>query len=142
MLVISVAIWAAICLGLGAPARAQDEPVLDVTPTLVYSNAEVVAMGGAGSAFGGGARGMVMSPAAPANRRIEAVGPILASFVFITSKINDDRDASTQADYSRNWDLGLGGGYKHVAVGALTEGYYARVGDQSVAAVQGSLSVS
>jgi hypothetical protein len=129
-------------VGLALTARAQDEPVLDVTPTLVYSNAEVLAMGGAGSAFGGGARGMVMNPAAPANRRIEAVGPVLASFFFITSKINDDRDASTAADETRNLDLGIGGGYEHVAVGALTEGYYGRVDDQWVAAVQGALAVS
>jgi hypothetical protein len=138
MLVTPAALW----LALTAPALAQDEPVVDVTRTMVFSNAEVLAMGGAGSAFGGGARGMVTSPAAPANRRIEAVGPILASFVFIQSKINDDRDASTQADETRNWDLGLGGGYNHVAVGALTEGYYARVDDEWVAAIEGALSVA
>jgi hypothetical protein len=131
---------AVISLAVTTRAWAQDGPVIDATQTLVFSNAEVLAMGGAGSAFGGGARGMVLSPAAPANRRIEAVGPILASFVFITSKIHDTRDPSTTVDGARAWDLGIGGGYEHVGFGALTEGFYDQVGDTWASAVEGAFA--
>lgn len=79
-------------------ARAADDGTnVDLTRVFVFANAETLAMGGSGSAFAFGGNGMVLNPAAPANRRKEVTAPVFTSGTFNVTSTWTDRDL---------WNLG------------------------------------
>ena len=79
-------------------ARAADEGTnVDLTRVFVFANAETLAMGGSGSAFAFGGNGMVLNPAAPANRRKEVTSSLFTSGTFNVTSTWTDRDL---------WNLG------------------------------------
>ena len=79
-------------------ARAADAgTTVDLTRVFVFANAETISMGGSGSAFAFGGNGMVLNPAAPANRRQEVTAPIFTSGTFNVTSTWTDRDL---------WNLG------------------------------------
>ena len=125
-------------------ARAADPPapaVLDVTRVLVLSNAELVSMGGAGVAFASGSVGMVLSPAAPANRRLETIAPIVSSLVLVQARISADRDSGNLSEPidadGRMFNVGLSGGYRNAAGGLLAVGAYYKANDLWVGVTEG-----
>ena len=79
-------------------ARAADEgTTVDLTRVFVFANAETISMGGSGSAFAFGGNGMVLNPAAPANRRKEVTSSLFTSGTFNVTSTWTDRDL---------WNLG------------------------------------
>ena len=83
------------CLWLAGTlvARAADDGTnVDLTRVFVFANAETIAMGGSGSAFAFGGNGMVLNPAAPANRREEVTAALFTSGTFNVTSTWTDRD--------------------------------------------------
>ncbi|MDP2310208.1 MAG: hypothetical protein Q8P18_29600 [Pseudomonadota bacterium] len=113
---------------------------------MILANAEFVAMGGAGAAFAVGGAGMMLSPAAPANRRMESVAPIVWSLVLLQSQIGEKQDMSNLGaaldEDVRMFNIGLSGGYHNGAGGILGAGADYQVGDARVAVVEGHASAA
>ncbi len=99
---------------------------LDVTRTIPLANAEVVAMGGAGTAFATGGFGLLMSPAASANRRVEWVAPMALSLAFLDSRVPAGQDVGDFGEpYSgdvRLFDVGAAVAYRRGGFGLLGAG--------------------
>lgn len=141
-----LAAWAGAARAAEPLDPASPQPVvLDVTRGLVFSNAELVSMGGAGAAFAYGGIGMLLSPAAPANRRMEAVAPMVGSLVLLQSRITNEREMSVGepvVDVVRVFNLGLSYGYRAGAGGILAAGAYYKVSDTQVAVAEGHVSAA
>lgn len=142
------AAWALLGVAHAAdPVSAADASpvVLDVTRGLVFSNAELVAMGGAGAAFASGGIGMLLSPAAPSNRRMEGVNPHTGSLVLLQSKITDRRvtgAGDAEAEGVRVFNVGASYGHRDVAGGLLAAGAYYPVEDAAVTVAEGHASLA
>jgi hypothetical protein len=145
MFVWAAGAWLGIARAADLSATGPPGPVvLDVTRVLVFSNAELVAMGGAGVAFASGGAGMVLSPAAPANRRMEAIAPIVTSLVFVQTRIGSGRDTANLGappeGEGRMFNIGVSGGYHDGAGGVLAEGAWYAVDDAWVGVSEGHVS--
>jgi hypothetical protein len=125
---------------------AEDGPVVDVTRAFVFANAETIAMGGAGAAFATGANGMVLSPAAPANRRKEATGAVLTSSTLTQTRATDSRDIANLGEFldEPGWVYNAGGtaGYRRGAFGALLTGSWYTVDDVFTGTAEGHADVA
>lgn len=122
-------------------ARAADGGVtIDATRVLVLSNAEVVAMGGAGAAFVAAAPGAGLSPAAPASRREESVSPVVASLVLTSSGLTERRDTENLdralSSVGRMYNVGVALAAGRYGGGLVGEGTYASTGTQWVGLTQ------
>ena len=103
---------AALALLTSAPCRAADGVTVDATRTVVLSNAELVAMGGAGMAFATGANGLFFHPAAPAHRRVEQSRRAAVTFSFLQLNVgagspDDIPNVGTEDWSGRQTNLGL-----------------------------------
>lgn len=143
--------WLPVVLAAAAYPRAAsaDDLVLDATRTLVFSNAEDIALGGAGAAFSTGAPGAARSPASAANRREESTTPVTFGLLLLQARVSGPRDGWDVGDLGapldeqvRVFDLALCGGYRSVGVGLLTAGAYYRVDDAWLAISEGHASAS
>jgi hypothetical protein len=132
--------------GIGRAETAAAPVVLDVTRVLIFSNVEVDAMGGAGSVFAAGCPGMVLNPAASANRRTESVAPIFGSFALAYNSASGKRDLGNVGgpldEQVRMLNVGLSGGYLRGAGGILAVGESIRFQDTWVALVEGHASAA
>jgi hypothetical protein len=105
---------------------ADDGDAVDLTREFVFANAETISMGGAGSAFAFGGNGMVLSPAAPANRRKEVTSRVFTSGTFNVTSTWDNRDLwnlgepSAESGYIYHLTGTLG--IRRTAVGVLAGG--------------------
>lgn len=119
---------------------------VDVTRTLVYSTAEVVALGGAGVASATGAPGLVLSPAAAVNRRFESVAPVTASLVLLQTRSGEHQDLANLGtplgEVVRTFTVGLAGGYRSGAGGLMVEGAWHDVGEAWVGIATGHASAA
>ncbi len=143
--------WACLPLllawGRATEAQAADGLVLDATRTLVFANAEDIALGGSGAAFSTAAPGTALSPAAAANRRQEADAPVTFGLLLLQARISGPRngldvgDLGTPLDEEvRVFDLALAGGYRNAAIGLLAAGAYYRVNHSWLAVSEGHVS--
>jgi hypothetical protein len=125
-----------------APAGAQEDPeAVELSREIVYSNPEVLAMGGAGLAFASGGGGLVLSPAAPANRRTESVAPVTGTIILRHTLFSERSDPGNLgeafAGEVRWFDVGGGLGYRDGAGAVLAAGSYYKLGDTWVGAIEG-----
>jgi hypothetical protein len=127
-------------------SAADGDTNVDLTRVFVFANAETIAMGGAGSAFAFGGNGMVLNPAAAANRRKEVTSKIFTSGTFNVTSTWTDRDL---------WNLGeppeqpgylyhLTGtlGVRRTAVGALASGTWYQLEDSFIGNIETRWDVS
>lgn len=135
--------------GQGKDAHAADALVVDATRTLVFSNAEDIALSGSGAAFSTAAPGTGLSPAAPANRRQEAASPVTFGLLLLQARISGPRDGLDVGNLGaaldeevRVFHLAVSGGYRNVAVGVLAAGAYYRVDDSWLAVSEGHVSAA
>jgi hypothetical protein len=123
-------VWLA---GMFVARAADDGPTVDLTRVFVFANAETIAMGGSGSAFAFGGNGLVLNPAAPANRRKEVTSALFTSGTFNVTSTWDNRDlwnlgepsAETGYIYHLTGTLGI----RRTAVGALVGGTWYQLPD-------------
>lgn len=132
-----------------APAAVADDLVLDATRTLVFSNAEDIALGGAGAAFSTGAPGTARSPASAANRREESTAPVTFGLLLLQARVSGPEDGMDVGNLGdpleeqvRVFDLALCGGYRSAAVGLMATGAYYRVDDAWLAISEGHASAA
>ncbi|MES2640746.1 MAG: hypothetical protein V4850_14720 [Myxococcota bacterium] len=132
--------------GVAQAADAADPVLLDVTRALALSNAELVSMGGAGVAYAAGGAGLFLSPAAPANRRMEATAPVITSLLLLQTSIAPARDVGNLGEPlgedGRLFSLALSGGYQNVAGGLLTAGAWYATDDLWVGTAEGHASAA
>ena len=129
-----------------ASARASEPVSVDVTRTIPLTNAEVVAMGGAGAAFATGGFGLLMSPAAPANRRVEWVAPVAVSPALLSSRVPEGQDVGDLGAPSgmdlRLFDIGAAATYRGLGFGVLGAGAVYATDGGLVAVVEGHAPVA
>lgn len=116
-------------LSLDTAALAADPPpppdasVVDATRLVSLSTLEVMGLGGAGIGFATGANGMFFQPAAPANRRVENVSALTATFAFNQNRLAPD-DASDLGNVGAPGgggavmtNLGVTAGWRNAGIG-------------------------
>jgi hypothetical protein len=124
---------------------AEDGPVVDVTRVFVFANAETIAMGGAGAAFATGTNGMVLNPAAPANRRKETTGAVFSSLMLSETRTSQTRDVANlgEAFDETGHVYNAGGtlGYRPAAVGVLVSGAWYQLPDTFTGTAEGHVDI-
>jgi hypothetical protein len=130
--------WMLVLCSIAWAQEAQPT-VVDATRVFVFANPEVLAMGGAGSAFATGANGMVLSPAAPANRRMESVGPYQSSLILTHAGTTSDTAnlGERSDDPGHIFNAGATGGYHEAAAGVLLSGTWYTIADTLTAVSEG-----